>query len=302
MSEKLFEIINISEIYSQKFRVYGKSQLVKINTNLLRNIPDVLDILYEINEIFEKVLNELMLNIPDDHEVRLELKCESLKPEIFTPFIPKISLTTEDLMNQVNKITQSRSEILLDENLMFRVISAPSRHIGGGHPKYMNIDEWIKRSKKVVRVKPDGLCIAKSIIISMAHADGIDQKSWKSLKRDSFKILTKKAIELYRNSNVEYNENGIDLKDLSKIQNYLSDKYQLIAVTSPDIFLFKGMPSEKQIYIIINNEKNHADSLLSIKAFLKCEHFCIKCFKGYNNVFSHKCFSRCPHCYNNFRC
>ena len=302
MSDKLYEIINISEIYSKKFRVHGKSQLVKINTNILRDIPDVLDILYTINEIFEKVLHELMLNIPDDHEVRLELKCESLKPEVFTPFIPKNSLTTEQLMNEVNKITQSKSEILLDENLMFRVISAPSRHVGGGHPKYMNIDDWIKRSKKVVKIKPDGLCIAKSIIISMAHADGIDEKSWKSLKRDSFKILTNKAIELYKNSYVEYNKNGIDLKDLSKIQDYLSDEYQLIAVTSPDIFLFKGKPAKKQIYIIINNEKNHADSLLSIKAFLKCEHFCIKCFKGYNSVFSHRCVNRCSQCYNNIRC
>ena len=93
---------------------------------------------------------------------------------------------------------------------------------------------------------------------------------------------------------------GFSYNDLNKFQNHFLNKYQLIAVTPPKIFLFKGIEAPKQIFIQIIND--HADCLLSIKAFLKCNYFCCFCLKGYMNLISHRCEYICKLCFTPGKC
>ena len=303
MEPVLYKVLSESSIYSHKFKIYGKKLTIRIDTAYLKRYSDLLVILNLINKILQEIIMKLLESVPDNYNVRLNMSSESLSPDIFTGFIPKNLLTVDKLMNEVVKVSQSKSDFLLSDDLALEIISIPNYRIGGNSKKFLSIDEWIYRSKKVVRVKPDGLCLGKSIILSIAHAENLDRKAWTALRRDSNKILTKKAMALYKESNVDYDfKKGINLDDLHRIQNLYLNKYQIIAVTPPDTFLYKGIPAEKQIYILINSDKTHADSLLSIKAFLKYDHFCVHCFKGYQNYTWHKCQYKCPKCFDNIVC
>ena len=57
------------------------------------------------------------------------------------------------------------------------------------------------------------------------------------------------------------------------------------------------MASNKQLYLFLS--ENHCDSLLSIKAFLHCEYFCIVCLKGYTKNGEHQCEGICQYCFSN---
>lgn len=301
--DNFFEILSESEIYSQKFNIKGKKLTVRIKTDLFKSYNDLILILNKINEIFKQVFEKLLENIPDRNNVRLTLTSESLNPDIFTGFMPKKNLTVDTLMNEIIKVTQSDSDFLLSDDLNLEVISVPTYQIGG-RARFLNIDNWIRNSSKVIKIKPDGLCLAKSIVLSMSHHEKIPEKQWYALRKDVRKILSQKAIELYRNAGIEYDEeNGMNIELLPKLQDYLLKfDFQLIAVSPPDNFIYKGIEAKKQIYVLINTEKNHSDCLLSIKAFLKKPYFCEKCFKGFSNYTSHICENRCKKCFQSGQC
>ena len=105
-------------------------------------------------------------------------------------------------------------------------------------------------------------------------------------------------MKLCENSNVVIKGNGIAYEDFDKFQNYLSPEYQIIVVTPPKSFYYVGtMASNKQLYLFLSD--NHCDSLLSIKAFLRCEYFCKVCLKGYAKTGKHKCDGICQYCFIN---
>ena len=155
----------------------------------------------------------------------------------------------------------------------------------------------------MVRIrKNDGLCLAKSILLSIAHINQTDRKQWIALRKDSHNILTQKAKLLYENANIEFNENGVTIDAIDKIQKYLGDQYQIVALSAPDTIVYKGPYCSRQIYVLLNQDKNHADCLLSVKAFMKVKYFCKFCVKGFNRKYHHQCVHRCRYCFSNEKC
>ena len=107
----------------------------------------------------------------------------------------------------------------------------------------------------------------------MSHINGLDKKDWTNLIRDTRKELAIKAEKLYESSGIDLQDRGVSMNSIEKIQNFLGNEYQIIALTPPKVILFKGPHSSRQIYIIINQEKNHANPCLSIKSFFENSFF-----------------------------
>ena len=224
----------------------------------------------------------------------------SLLKNIYSFRLERKYFNTRLLIDQISKVSQSKREFLLSGEVTIDILCVKIPRVGG---RMTDIDTWIKNSTKIVRVKRDGLCLAKSIILSLAKINKVDKKSWKQLIDNSNNILNNEAKKFYENVNLNYDEYGISIDSLTKIQEYLGDNYQLVAVTATDIIVFKGSTfSEKQIYVLLNKDKTHADCLLSMKAFLKTEYFCRFCLIGYTNKNKHKCKHRCRHCFDDNLC
>jgi hypothetical protein len=104
------------------------------------------------------------------------------------------------------------------------------------------------------------------------------------------------ALNLCAKAGVIVSPDGINFDDFSKFQSALGNEYQLIIVTPPSKFLYKGSNfAEKQIFVQII--QNHCDALLSIRSFLRTNYFCRRCLKGYMSLGGHKCNGLCKFCF-----
>ena len=131
-----------------------------------------------------------------------------------------------------------------------------------------------------------------------AYEDGIKGNKWRRIRDDIEQTQYKEALKLCEDSNVVIKNSGISREDFDKFQNFLSPEYQIIVVMAPKSFYYVGtMASNKQLYLFLS--ENHCDSLLSIKAFLRCEYFCKICLKGYAKNGEHQCEGICHYCFSN---
>lgn len=298
------EFINLSiskenEFYSNKFRTHGKIISVNFNYNPSKKLYDIIDILEEIEDKFEYIFTTLISEYDDDDQIRISLKHDDLDFDIFIPYRLKRFLKVDNIMNEIIKVSQSKREFLLSGNLRFFILSVRIPRIGGN---FIETESWLKKSTKVVRMPRDNLCLAKSIYLSICHHNKVDKQTWKRLLNNSNNCLTNEALNLYKKSNIILNEYGVSLNSIKKLQDYFINEFQLIAVSVPDIIIYSGPYNDKQIYIMINKDKTHADCLLSIKPFLKCKYFCKYCIVGFQNKDRHICKNRCKCCLSNKPC
>ena len=296
------EIINELETISRKFKTFGKT----LTLHLTYENTNTIDLYRIIGEI-DKTLNNLFVNIleevHDNDYIRVSLRNDQLEREIYVPFRKKQFFSTDLLTNEIIKVCQSNEDFLFIGFLELDIIIVKIPNIGGDEKiskSFLNIDKWRKNSNKVVIVKGDGLCLARAIVVSKGFVDGVRGKDWRKLREDVGKIQTSKAIDLCKKANISFERSGVEYNEIQNFQKALGNEYQLIVVSPPKIFIFKGEYNEKQIYIQMIN--HHCDALLSIKAFLKCNYFCKRCLKGYMNLVSHKCESICKYCFTNEKC
>ena len=289
-----------SNFFSKKFKTYGRIFNLKFEYDSSKIEYDYIDIIEEIYKVFDRIIEKVLSDFSPNDQIRFNLDHPALERPIFVPFREKKYFSTRLLIDQISKVSQSKREFLMTGEVAIDILCVKIPKVGG---RMTDIDTWIKNSTKIVRVKKDGLCLAKSIILSLAKINKVDKKAWKQLIDNSNNILNNEAKKFYENINLSPDEDGISIDSLSKIQDYLGDNYQLIAVTAPDIIIFQGSNySDNQIYILLNNEKTHADCLLSMKAFLKTEYFCKFCLMGYTNKNKHRCKHRCRHCFDDNLC
>jgi len=218
------------------------------------------------------------------------------------PFRKIEDFTTEALLNEIIKVSQSKKEFLMSGMIEVDIIHVKAIEIGGSRGKYniIDVNKWRRDSKKLVQIEKDGLCVARSIVVSKAYEDGIRGLQWRRIRSDNNKIQYKKALELCKEANVTVGEHGVKFEDFDRFQSVLSPHYQLIVVTPPRNYHYIGTDAEKKIYLFLS--ENHCDALLSIKAFLKCDYFCRKCLKGYSRRTSHVCESICKFCFAENQC
>ena len=299
------EIIDTVSSHSRKYRTTTKNFVVHIYYNSQENINDLKVIIDEMNRTLIEIFTKILSEFDDDDKIRVSLKNIELEREIYTPFRKKSEFSVDLLINEIIKVSQSKKEFLLKGLIELNIISVKVPRIGGPcRTSFIDIDRWRKNSNRVVRVKGDGLCLARAIVVSIAYANKGTGKEedlkWRRIREDTSKIQTKLALNLCSKANISTNLNGFDFNDFEKFQSVL-DNYQLICVSPPKNIIYKGnINKNKQIYVQI--VRSHADSLLSIRAFLNCNYFCKKCLVGFKNITSHRCIHRCKYCFSDENC
>ncbi len=199
-------------------------------------------------------------------------------------------------------MSQSKSEFLFNGLIEVDFISVEIPVICG-HPakeEILDLDHCRKRSNRVVRIKANGLCMSRSIVVSKAYADGIKNQQWRRIREDTMNIQTKMARKSIENAGMTESKEGNPITCLQKYQNALGNDYQLIAVSPPKEIIFKGNCAEKQVCFQIFN--NHADSPLSVKSFLRANYYCKKCVKGFSTVGKHRCLETYKSCLSESKC
>ena len=293
-----YEFIDGKETFSRKYQTAAKLTTFRISYDIPDAQVSLNDIFISIENVLDKIFRRITSSINDDDYLRVSLRNENLKDEIYVPFRKKKDFRTELVLNEVIKVSQSNRYFLFYGNIEFKIIYVKNVKIGGG--SFVTFEKWCRNSNKVVRIAKDGLCLPRSIIVSLAHCMGYRGIEWRRIREDIGKRQTKLALKLCKSANIDINKIEINYESLEKFQNVLGSKYQLICVCLPRTIFFKGNYAEKQLFVQINN--NHSNSLLSIKSFLRCNYYCKICCKGYMNRTGHRCEETCKYCFTINKC
>ena len=269
---------------------------------------DLQQIITEIYLSFDRIIKDILNPYSENDYIRISLRNASLDRDILIHFKQIKFFHINQLFDEINNVLQSKKEFILYGELRLNIIIVKEPRIGGvNDTPYVDLDKWKHKSTKVIPVANDGLCLARAIVISKAYADGLKDNNWRRLREDRGKKKDQKgdqtiaAEKLCSDAGVNITmKKGFKYSDIEKFQQYLLNQYQLIVVTPPKQIVEKGIPASKQIFVLIMND--HADCLLSIKAFLRCNYFCRYCVKGFMSIVSHKCDQMCNYCYSDKIC
>ena len=293
-----WSIVKDTRQSSRKFNTIARNLTVRLNYDLGTKNISLRSVIEKVEESLNSIIQNLTINVDKDDYIRIALRNALLDNEIFIPFRKKRHFSVDLLINEILKVSQSKREFLYNGLIEIDFITVKQPIIGGSRnaSKIIDLNVWRKNSTKVIPVKGDGLCLARSIVVSKAHIDGIRKNPWRQIREDVKKVQTKLALELCKKAGVNVDNNGVNFEDFQKFQTALGDEYQLIIVTPPSTFLFKGKKySEKQLFVQIIH--NHCDSLLSIRSFLRTNYYCRRCQRGYMTLAGHKCEGTCKYCF-----
>ena len=150
-----------------------------------------------MNRVLREIVDSKLTACSDEDKVRVSLRNMELDNDIYTTFRKKKDFSVDLLMNEIIKVSQSKKEFLLNGMIELNIICVKVPTIGGGGGRYSsvssfcNIDKWRKKSNKVVQVKGDGLCLARAIVVSKAHADGKRGNKWRQIREDRYQYSEK---------------------------------------------------------------------------------------------------------------
>jgi G:T-mismatch repair DNA endonuclease (very short patch repair protein) len=298
-----WNIVDKTESYNKRFGLRQYNSKVKCDYNVGNNEIGIDRVLMQLEITLNEIIHRILRGASEEDRIRVSLNNHHLDFSIYVPFRKVKDFTTEALLNEIIKVSQSRKDFVLYGLIDIDVVHVRSTQIGGGRSKsrIIDLDKWRTNSKKVISITKDGLCVPRSIVVSKAFVDGVKGTEWRRIRSDIKKEQYNRAIELCERAQVSIPSNGVNYEDFIKFQSVLSPEYQLIVTTPPKNFYFVGQPTaEKQIFIFLS--ENHCDALLSITAFLRCDYYCKKCIKGYVGRTNHECIGTCSRCFGSNKC
>ena len=298
-----WQIVDETEGFSKRFGLKTYNSRIKCDYNVGNNEIGIDQVLVQLEITINSIIHRLLRGAKDDDKIRVALRNHHLDFDVFVPFRNVKDFSTEALLNEIIKVSQSKRDFLLYGLIEINIIHVRSRPIGGGRSKsnILDLEKWRTNSKKVIMIPKDGYCVPRSIVVSKAFVDGLRGKEWRKIRSGIQKEQFKKALELCESALVSIPANEVKYEDFVKFQSVLTPNYQLIVTTPPKNLYFVGQPSaDKQIFILLS--ENHCDALLSIKAFLKCDYYCKICIKGYTGRTNHECSGTCSSCFGSGKC
>ncbi|RWS00566.1 uncharacterized protein B4U79_10504, partial [Dinothrombium tinctorium] len=300
-----WEPISSRKQYNQKFKCHSVETSGILKLTLPDNETSLEDIINDLESAFARIIRSGLPNsvMPNDY-IRVSLGNDNLDRDIYLPFTRASIFEPSMVTAEIMRVNQSKKEFLLNGKITITVMHVKLPSGGGrtGVNKEIDFDKWRTKAKCVIKIKSDGMCCARSIVIAKAHFDGVRGLEWEQLKDDVGNIQTEKANALCLEAGVlPFTSCGIE--ELQKFDSILwPQNYQLFVANSETkkSFLFIGTQADNPIFILYHD--HHYDALTSIKAFLGRNYFCKKCAKAYNNIYDHKCIYNCDSCFEPGKC
>jgi hypothetical protein len=130
---------------------------VKLTYNVGNREISVDSILVQLELTLNAIIHELLRSSENDDYIRVALRNQYLDYEIFVPFRKIEDFTTEALLNEMIKVTQSKKEFLMSGLIEVDVIHVRATQMGGSRCKYniIDVNKLRRDSKKLVQIAMD---------------------------------------------------------------------------------------------------------------------------------------------------
>lgn len=307
----LYHLQQIRSKKSRKFHLESTVYHVTFEDLTKRYEPERLPSL--VPRIVDNVLDDIktQASVRPTDRVRLSINHPALKTEIWVPFISPDYLTARVVLQEVERVQQSNTQLsLFDGKTTLSWIHVSIPH-GGGRHTHLTTDRktFSKKKRSVVCIQnEDNNCLARAIVAARFYA---------SRSNESGKEWRKKWWAFYRPASVQQTNEALALLQAAGIpegttcgptewalcQQALYPHYKLqiyglsLSTRKPDV-LYAGDPmcmgTSLHLYY---DDKGHYDVITSMPGFTSSEYYCEVCSKGYKHHEDHiKCRRACLKC------
>ena len=283
----LYRLKKVSQKRNKKFNASVTDYSVSFNA-VDESVP-LVSMLPKATGMFNDIVQDMCQGANDNDMIRLVFNAPQLDRPISMPFVRKDQLNNDMFANKLESTLQSHEEISLDETVSFNVIHMEMPIGGKGGKKYSNINEFIFKSKSIIRIKNDTendkMCCARAIVTMIAR---IENHPKLSSIRKGCQIQTVLASELYKHANIS-EDTACEISHIKLIENTPQmSNYRVVVVSKDHLnFVTYAGPDDREHDIFLYYHDNHYDLITSMSGFYNRSYFCNKCLKGYDNRRTH---------------
>ena len=247
-----------------------------------------------LHEIFESLLNAVTKDIPAHDQVRFVLRSPQLENPISLPFMPLSRLTTERVLDEIERVIQSNREFRLNDRVQVNLIHVAMPN-GGTSTKRseINLEKHLAKKGSIIRIQnKDEICLARALVVSIAKIE--NDNRYRCIADQRKPLQARLACDLHEKANVCIGPCG--LVEVKQFQTYLTE-YQINIVSKDhqNSIIYSGPEKEKRIYLFLHD--NHYDVITSMPAFFARKRYCHTCNKPYDHTGDHICPDLCKLCY-----
>lgn len=191
--------------------------------------------------IFDAILTEITNGLAPTDRVGIQIDHDALNTPILIPLMPLDRLTGLKILNAIERVLQSKTDLKIDENLCFTIVTV--RSPAGGRPPESrlnfacNIERWIEKHSGhggcFINIKnKDELCLARALVVAMAK---LHEKNpifqYSSVKNGDqgrgTSIQKRLAIQLMHQAGLANHRGPCGIPELQKFADLLEPMYQI---------------------------------------------------------------------------
>lgn len=214
--------------------------------------------------------------------------------------------TSELILAALDKVLQSNTLFLLDDNLVINVdhVNIP---IGCGRRTFIGkstVDFYKIHANSLytpnLYINDGNICLPAAIIIGKAYADGIQGQNMYNFLTyaPNRSELIKEARNVAIAAGVDYT-NGCGLDEIRKFQNHLRNEYNITVYNSrsgKSVYYTSPFQNNRKINLLL--DENHYSVIKSLTAVFACDYFCDYCAESYHKPYQHtNCPFKCNRCF-----
>jgi hypothetical protein len=160
VSDNYFTVTNVKQVKVKQFRTTGVDYTVQF-TDTFAHL-ELSEFHNRLHEIFQRVLDRVIRDVPSHDQVRFVLRSQQLDPPISLPFMPRQRLTTERVLAEIEPVIQSNHEFRLNYsvNVNVNVSHVEMPHGGKGTKRCeINLEKHLARKGSIIRIQTRMNCV-----------------------------------------------------------------------------------------------------------------------------------------------
>ena len=147
-------VVEKTRKYSRKFRMATNNITVHIYYDIIGDVVDLTQVISQISMKIDEIFQLISEEIVEDNRIHVLVRNDNLNDVIFLPFMEKENFSTDLIMNEIIKVSQSNREFILNGLLEIKVVSVNIPNIGGNDDDdapgitFVNFKKWLKNQTK----------------------------------------------------------------------------------------------------------------------------------------------------------
>ena len=294
LSEENFYVIEIvKQVKSKKFRMTAMDYTIRFN-NTVSDL-DLIESYERIQEIFERLLNDVTAGKNEKDQVRFVLRSTQLNTPISLPFMDVVQLTPERVFSQIERVIQCNRDFRLNDTVVVDIVHVEAPQGSRRKRTHIDIEEFLHKKRSVITIQnDDDLCLARALVTAIAKIE--KDPKYKSMVNPLRRVQERKARELHELAKVPLGPCGIP--EVQMFQNHLTNyEINIVSADHDNSIIYPPKPTTsnaKPIYLYLH--QNHYDVITTMPGFLGKSYFCYKCRQSYDKTLDHLCPGMCKLC------